>query len=522
MSIFKTSAMVGSLIAVSRFLGFWRDLAVAALLGTSFAAEAFFVAQRLPNLFRAIFAEGAFNNSFVPVFTARLHHDGTEKSFAFAREVLSVLLFYLAAFCVAAVLAMPWAIVLIAPGFTGKAEQYDLAVELTQICFPYLLLISVTSLFAAILNAMERFAASMLAPALMNAVLIGACLYAWWQGYGDTPQSARILSYAVLLGGMAQLAIVVFSARRLGVPLLPGMPRLTGQVAGLAKATLPILIAGGVTQVNLLVAMALASDTQGGIAYLYYAEKIVDLPWSIIGMALALVLLPELTRALQQQTGATQAISLQNRALEMSAILSIPAALALMVIGEPMVRTIFEHGAFGPTDTSSVVSVLAALALGLPALIAVKLLQLTFYAREQTKIPMYCAIAAAAINLVASLLLQKSYSYVGIAMAISVAAWANVILLYFVAHSRGVMRLDIRFARNVMKAIACALVMSLAIWLLSKHVIAQWLASGAGVLLQIAGLTILAGTGLVLYIVLMSLAGAVNWSELRAGAKPET
>lgn len=239
-------------------------------------------------------------------------------------------------------------------------------------------------------------------------------------------------------------------------------------------------------------------------------------------MALALVLLPELTRALQQQTGAIQAIILQNRALEMSAILSIPAALALMVIGEPMVRTIFEHGAFGPSDTSSVVPVLTALALGLPALIAVKLLQLTFYARENTKIPMYCAMAAAAINLVASLLLQKSYSYIGIAVAISLAAWANVILLYFVAHSRGVMRLDVRFTRNVMKAIACALVMSLAIWLFKERVVAQWLASGAGVLFQVAGLTILAGTGLALYAVLMSLSGAVNWSELRASAKPET
>jgi putative peptidoglycan lipid II flippase len=514
--------MVGSLIAVSRFLGFWRDLAIAALLGTSFAAEAFFVAQRLPNLFRAVFAEGAFNNSFVPVFTAKLHHEGTAKSFEFAREVLSALLYYLAAFCVLAVVAMPWAIVLIAPGFTGKAEQYDLAVELTQICFPYLLLISVTSLFAAVLNSMKRFAASMLAPALMNAVLICACLYAWWQGYGDTPQSARVLSYAVLLGGIAQLAIVAFSARRLGVPLLPGMPRLTGQVAGLARAALPVLIAGGVTQINFLVAMAFVSDTQGGIAYLYYAEKIVDLPWSIIGMALALVLLPELTRALQQPAGATQAIILQNRALEMSAILSIPAALALVVIGEPIARTIFEHGAFGPADTSSVAPVLTALALGLPAFIAVKLLQLTFYARQNTKIPMYCAIASAAINLAACLLLQRAYSYIGIAMAISLAAWANVILLYLVAQSRGVVRLDIRFAHNVMKAIACALVMSLAIWFFKERIVAQWVASGAGVLYQIAGLTILVGVGFALYIMLISLWRAVNWDELRASAKLET
>jgi putative peptidoglycan lipid II flippase len=239
-------------------------------------------------------------------------------------------------------------------------------------------------------------------------------------------------------------------------------------------------------------------------------------------MALALVLLPELTRALQQPAGAIQAIILQNRALEMSAILSIPAALALMAIGEPIVRIIFEHGAFGPKDTNSVAPVLTALALGLPALIAAKLLQLTFYAREQTKIPMYCAIAAAAINLAASLLLQRTYSYIGIAVAISLAAWANVILLYFVAHSREVMRLDVRFKRNVMKAIACALVMSLAIWFFKERVVAQWLASGAGVLLQIAGLIILAGTGLAIYLVLMSLSGAANWSELRTSAKPET
>jgi putative peptidoglycan lipid II flippase len=517
MSLLKSAAKVGGLTLVSRLLGFVRDQLIAFTLGTGLVAEAFFVAQRLPNLFRALFAEGAFNNAFVPQFAKKVEGEGQLQAFAFGRDMLSVLFTWMILFCAAAMIFMPWLMPLLAPGFKGTTEKLDLATELTRICFPYLGMMSLTALFGGILNSLNRFSAPAAAPILLNIVVICFTLAAWWLGLGNTADTGRFLAWAVTLSGVAQLILLLIAARRAGATVVPGKPVLTSDVKRVLKLSVPGLISGGITQINLLIATMLATGFSGGVAFLYYADRLFQLPLGLIGVAIGVVLLPTLSRKLR--AGDMQgALDSQNRALEFSLFLTLPAAAALILIGKPILHTVFEHGAFTRADTFAVAPVLAAFATGLPAFTLTKIFQPGFFAREDTKTPMYFAISAVVVNIGASFALSRSFDYVGIAMATSIAAWFNATLLIITAIRRGHYTWDKRFQSRLPRMILAVLVMAACLYGLSLWLAPNY-AEFAGLTKATWGLVSLLLAGALSYFVAAHLTGAFRISDLKASMR---
>ena len=443
MSLLKSAATVGGLTLVSRLLGFLRDQLIAFTLGTGLIAEAFFVAQRIPNLFRALFAEGAFNSAFVPQFARRIEGDGHDAAHKFAIEIFSALLAWLLIFSALAIIAMPWLMFIIAPGFSQEMQKLQLTIDLTRICFPYLLFMSLTALQSGVLNSLNRFTAAAAAPILLNIVMIVSNIVAWFFNTGDSAATGYIFAWGVSIAGVAQYMLLAVACRRAGMPLIPKWPRFSDDVKRVLALSVPGIISGGIMQINLLIATVIATSIDRAVAYLYYADRLYQLPLGVIGVAIGVVLLPDLSRKLR--AGETQAaLNSQNRALELSLFLTVPAAIALMAISVPILHTVFEHGAFKSADTLSVAPAVLAFAAGLPAFAMTKVFQPGFYAREDTRTPMRFAIISVAINIIMSLLLSRWFAHVGIAAATSIAAWANAILLAIALTRRGYYRLDDR------------------------------------------------------------------------------
>jgi putative peptidoglycan lipid II flippase len=517
MSLLKSAATVGSLTLLSRVLGFVRDQLIAFTLGTGPIAQAFFVAQRFPNLFRALFAEGAFNNAFVPLFAKRIEGDGHEKATAFATEVFSVLLTWLLVFSAVAMLAMPVIIYVIAPGFKDDEDKFQLAVDLTRICFPYLLFMSLTALQSGVLNSMNRFTAAAAAPILLNLVMIGSNAVAWWMGTGNSAATGYIFAWGISAAGIAQFSLLAIACRRAGMPLLPNWPRLTPDVKRVIALSVPGIVSGGVMQINLVVATMIATTIEGAVAYLYYADRLYQLPLGVIGVAIGIVLLPDLSRKLRAGNVAG-ALNSQNRALELSMFLTLPAAIALMAIPGPIIHTVFEHGAFMRADTMAVAPAVVAFAAGLPAFSLSKVFQSGFYAREDMQTPMRFAIISVLVNVIASIILSQWFGHVGIALATSIAAWINTGLLAVVLSRRGLFTLDERSKRHLPRMVMSALSMGglllAGTWLLQANFLEE-----AGFLPAAWGLLLLVTGGGLSYFVIAHLSGAMRLGELRSMLK---
>jgi putative peptidoglycan lipid II flippase len=517
MSLLKSAAKVGGLTLISRLLGFVRDQLIAFTLGTGLVAEAFFVAQRLPNLFRALFAEGAFNNAFVPQFVKKQEVAGQAQAFVFGRQVLSVVFTWMLVFCAAAMIFMPWLMPVLAPGFRGSAEKLELATELTRICFPYLGMMSLTALFGGILNSLNRFSAPAAAPILLNIVVIGFTLAAWHLGLGNSAATGRFMAWAVTASGVAQLLLLLTAAHYAGAQVVPSLPRLTQDVKRVLVLSVPGLISGGITQINLLIATMLATGFSGGVAFLYYADRLFQLPLGLIGVAIGVVLLPTLSRKLRAGD-AQGARDSQNRALELSLFLTLPAAAALVMIGRPILHTVFEHGEFTRADTFNVAPVLAAFAAGLPAFTLTKIFQPGFFAREDTKTPMHFAIIAVVVNIAASLVLSRYFEYVGIAIATSIAAWTNAGLLMTTAVRRGDFAADERLKKRLPRILVSLLVMG-AVMAGILHLLEANYAQGAGFQAAVLGLIALIGGGSLSYFAAAHLTNAFRLGELKAGLR---
>ncbi len=299
MSLLRSAATVGGLTMVSRVLGFVRDQLIAFMIGTGPVAEAFAVAQRFPNLFRALFAEGAFNAAFVPQFAGVVEGQGQAAAHRFAIEVYSVLLSWLVLFTILAMLAMPLIMVVIAPGFVGDKETFDLAVSLTRIAFPYLLFMSLTALQSGVLNSLNRFTAAAAAPILLNLALIGSNLVALALGTGNSPATGHILAWGIFVAGLLQFLLLAVACRRAGMPLVPRWPRMTPGVKRVILLSGPGIVSGGIMQVNLLIATMIATTFDRAVPYLYYADRLYQLPLGVIGVAIGVVLLPDLSRKLR-------------------------------------------------------------------------------------------------------------------------------------------------------------------------------------------------------------------------------
>jgi putative peptidoglycan lipid II flippase len=517
MSLLKSAATVGSLTLVSRVLGFFRDQLVAFAIGTGPVAEAFFVAQRFPNLFRALFAEGAFNSAFVPLFAKRIEGEGEKSAHEFAIEVFAALLTWLVIFTGAAMLAMPLLMYVLAPGFSSDPPKFNLAVTLTQICFPYLLFMSLTALQSGVLNSLHRFTAAAAAPILLNIVMIVSNVVAWVFKTGNTATTGYIFAWGLFAAGIAQYALLAIACRRAGMPLVPRWPKLSPDVKRVIQLSVPGIVSGGIMQINLVIATMIATTIDRGVSYLYYADRVYQLPLGVIGVAIGVVLLPDLSRKLRAGN-VSGALHSQNRALELSLFLTIPAAIALMAIAGPILHTVFEHGAFTASDTLNVAPTVLAFATGLPAFSMTKVFQPGFYAREDTATPMRFAIISVVVNIAGSLILSRFMGHVGIALATSIAAWVNAALLGVTLTRRGYYQSDARLQQRIPRTLLSGLVMGAAL-LAAAHVLAPDFAAGQGFMASLWALSLLVGGGGALYFAAAHVTGAMRLAEITSMLK---
>lgn len=512
MKLYRSFATVGGMTMLSRVLGFARDILIAAGLGTGLVADAFFVAFRFPNLFRRLFAEGAFNSAFIPLFARKVEGEGAAAARHFANESLSALVTALVILTAVAEISMPWLMYVIAPGFTGSAEKFDLAVLLTRITFPYLLFVSVVALYSGMLNALQRFAAAAFAPVMLNIVMICVMAGVAWAGYGNTPEAGVALAWGVSAGGVAQLLLLLFSSRKAGMKLKLARPRMTKGVKRLLALGIPGVIAGGITQVNILIGTIIASIQDSAVSWLYYADRIYQLPLGLVGIAIGVVLLPDLSRRLRARDD-DGAMHAQNRSLELALLLTLPAALALMIAPQPIIQVLFERGAFSQADTNATSLALAAFAAGLPAFVMVKVFSPGFFAREDTKTPMYYAGASVVVNITFSLALFWYIGHVGIAIATSLAGWVNAGLLAITLTRRGYFQFDASFKRRIAPmCISCA-VMGAALWGALMG-LSGWFAPANGLLVQLAALGALIAAGLAVYAAMAHVTGALRLQEV--------
>ncbi|MCA0919425.1 murein biosynthesis integral membrane protein MurJ [Pseudooceanicola nanhaiensis] len=499
---------VGMWTMLSRVLGFVRDAMILAWLGTGPAYEAYVVAFRLPNMFRRFFAEGAFNMAFVPMFSKKL--EGEEDAEGFASQALSGLAMVLILLTLVAQLAMPWLILALASGFAGQA-QFPLAVDFGRIAFPYILFISIAALLSGVLNASGRFAAAAAAPVLLNVLLVASMGIGILVG-GDV---AQWLIWAIPVAGVAQMALVWTAVGRAGLRIRPRRPRLTPEMKRLVRIAIPAALAGGVVQINLLVGQQVASYFDRAVGWLYAADRLYQLPLGVVGIAVGVVLLPDLSRRLKAKddTGARHALS---RAGEISLALTIPCAVALVVIPLPLVAVLFERGATTRTDSEAIAMAVAIYGLGLPAFVLQKILQPLFFAREDTRRPFHYALAAMGVNALIAVGLAPVLGWLATALATTAAGWAMVGLLVIGSRGMGeVARFDAQFRRRIWRITAAALIMGAALWP-GYMVLHGWLNTPG---LRYLGVLLLILWGSVVYFAAGQLIGAFRLKDFRAAVR---
>jgi putative peptidoglycan lipid II flippase len=513
MSLIRSAATVGGFTMASRVLGFVRDVLMASVLGSGPVADAFVVAFRFPNLFRRLFGEGAFNAAFVPLFARRLEGEGEIAARRFAEEVYGVLFVVLLGVVAVAEIAMPLLIYGLAPGFVADPEKFDLTVLLTRIAFPYLLFMSLVALLGGVLNSLQRFAMAAAAPVLLNLVLIGALVAARFMGWGNEPATGLALAWGVALAGALQFVLLWVACARSGMRIKLSRPAITPGVRRLVTLGIPGVIAGGIMQLNLVISTIVASLQAGAPSWLYYADRVYQLPLGVVGVAIGIVLLPELSRRLRAGDAAGVQSS-QNRALEFALFLTIPASVALMVIPQPIVQVLFERGAFEPSDTRATALALAAFAAGLPAFVLQKVFQPGFFAREDTRTPMKFALYSVGLNIAGALALFPFLGHVGIALATTVASWLNAVLLGVTLSGRGHFQADLTLRRNLPRIVLSSLAMGALVLALSLWWQGSFSAEVA-LSVRIAILLILVAAGSAIYFALAWATGAFRPGAIR-------
>lgn len=499
---------VGVWTMLSRVLGFVRDVIIANLLGPGIMMDAYVAAFRLPNMFRRFFAEGAFNAAFVPMFAKRL--EAGEDATGFASLALSGLTFVLLILTALAMIFMPAFVYATAEGFFGDA-RFDITVEYARITFPYIIFISIAALLSSVLNSSGRFAAAAAAPVLLNIMLVTAMTLAWMIGGSVADALIRTIPFA----GIAQLILVWIAADRAGLKVRPVRPRWTPEMAQLVRIALPAALAGGVVQINLLVGQLVASNTEKAVSWLYAADRLYQLPLGVVGIAVGIVLLPDLSRRLRakDEVGSREAFS---RAGELSLALTIPSAVALMIIPIPLVSVLFERGAFNTDDTAATALAVAIYGLGLPAFVLQKILQPLFFAREDTKRPFQYAVVAMIINAALAVGLSYSIGWIAAAIATTAAAWVMVWQLVIGGRQFGEQaRFDKRFRSRIWRIILASAVMGVVLFSASLLMTPffgiggwRWLA-----------LLVLLSLGVLSYFLAGRTLGAFRMSELRTALR---
>ena len=519
MNLSRALGTVGGLTLVSRILGLVRDSLFARYVGASFASDAFLVAFRLPNMFRALFAEGAFAAAFIPMFNQKVAEgkaasedgNGLPVGLQFAEQALAVLLPVLLVMTVLLEI-FAWPVTFALSGkFNGVTQsQFAFAVELARWQVPYLLFISLVALLGGILNSLHRFWVNAAAPILLNLTLIGALLLFHSD---DAMQTARVQSIAVSVAGLLQLIWLIVACRQNGIKLRLRRPRLSPEIKRLLALTLPAAAGAGAVQINLVISTMLAASllASGSVTYIYMADRLNQLPLGLIGIGLGTVLLPTISRQLGEGLEAA-AMETQNRGLELALLLSLPATVALILCGEPIAAGLFGYGKFDAVDVHRTAQALAAFSIGLPAYILVKVLTPGFFARQDTRTPMRIAMITVVVNLVGNLVLIVPLQHMGPPLATAIASTVNVALLYRELRKRGHFVPDARLKRRVWRLLLAALAMGVVLWfaqgLVTPWVLGFWYE-------RTAALGLLVFSGALVYVIATFVMGAFTRDDLQ-------
>jgi putative peptidoglycan lipid II flippase len=495
---------VGFWTLVSRVAGLVRDIFLARYLGDGTVAQAFVVAQSLPNMFRRFFAEGAFNFAFVPMFAKKV--EAAEDAEGFARDAFWGMAGFLAVFSAVAIVFMPGLVFLMASGFVGD-ERFDVAVTLGRIAFAYILFISLTALLSGMLNAAGKFVITSIVSVLLSLTMIVGMLLANRMGW----DMGRTLAWSVTVSGVLQLLVTWAAVRHLGYRLPFRWPVLTPELKRLAVIAAPAVLAGGVVQVNLIVGRQIASMTEGAVVWLYNADRIYQLPLGVVGIAIGIVLLPDLSRRLRAEDGEGSRASF-NRGTEFALLLTVPAAVALMVIAWPIISVLFQRGEYGPEATANTALALAAYGAGLPAFVLHKVLQPLFYAREDTTSPFRYAVWSMVVNAALAVALLPLIGWLAAAVATTVSAWVMVWQLWRGSRTMGdAARLDDRFLTRVPRIVAASALMGLVLWVLSVALAGPLVTPG----IRTAALGAMILAAMAVYFGTVLLIGGMSWAELR-------
>ena len=616
MSLLRSMATVSGFTALSRILGFLRDILMGYFLGSSQAADAFFAAFKFPNIFRRIFGEGAFNSAFVPLFSKELTSKGRKEAMHFASQTFSILAIVLLIITIIAIPLMSWITMVHAPGFNavktfrgdsnnnevsfdikikgskaiyfviengGDAEiknitliknnkdtetllnqsdwlsekgklikkyslsenknftrikgnalinnskegntnlsiyrnhpdTFNLTVTLSKITFIYLLCMALVAHMSGVLNTVKIFGMPAAAPVLLNMTFLAGFLISsiFWGFKGDPVKYAHVAAWCVFVAGFLQLGALYLTCFRKGLRIKFCKPKISPQVKRLFILMGPGVLAAGIQQINLLVGSIIASFREGAISYLYYSERVYQLPLGMIGIGLGVILLPEVTKRLRSgdQMGA---ITSMNRGIELAMFLTIPASIALIVIPHPIISTLFQHGAFTKQDANLTAYSLAGFALGIPGYVLVKVLQPGYFARENTKTPMLIAGVTVIVNIVFSIILFDSLGHIGIAIATSIAAWVNVALLLF--GLRNFWKPDARLKSRMPKIFIASAVMGLSLWILHQTIKEMF---NHDFWLRLGGVSILVIFGITIYFFIAFKLKASSLKELKADFK---
>jgi putative peptidoglycan lipid II flippase len=455
MNLIKSTGTFSFFTIISRLLGYLRDILVAIFLGTSFLADVFFVAFRIPNTFRRLFSEGTFNAAFVPSYSSELN-SGKIKSNNFANEVFNLLFLSLLILVFLAQIFMPVLVSLIAPGFIDDKEKISLAINLTRITFPFLMFVSLASFFSAILNSHNRFAEAAAAPIILNIVLIIVLLFS--RSLND--RLVYYLSYAVTFAGLLQLIFLYFFVSKYFKFKFNLKLNTNNKVKFFFKKLLPSIFSSGVTQINILVGTIIASFQASAVSYLYYADRIYQINLAIAGIAISVVMLPKLSKYISQKN--KKKIDLiQNKALELSLFLSLPASIALVIASEEIISALFGYGQFNESSVLNSAKALYFFSLGLPAFAMIKVFSNFFFANHNTKTPFYISVASVLLNILISLYFFKTIGFIIIPIATTISSWFNLIILFLIIKKRKLFSFNDIFIKRFFKIVFASIFMGL-------------------------------------------------------------
>ena len=454
MNLIKSTGTFSFFTIISRLLGYLRDILIAVFLGAGLLADVFFVAFRIPNTFRRLFSEGTFNAAFVPSYSSLLNNK--KKSQKFANNIFTLLTIGLFFLVLVIQIMMPLFVFLIAPGFEDDYQKMELAITLTRITFPFLLFISLASFFSAILNSHNKFAIASASPIILNILLIGVLLF----GKILNDQLVYYLSYAVTVSGILQFILLYFFVKKYFSPKIDLEFKIDNKVKLFFKKLLPSIFSSGVTQVNILVGTIIASFQASAVSYLYYADRIYQINLAIAGIAIGTVILPQLSKHVKKNRG--KKINLiQNKALELSLFLSIPAAVALFIASEEIISSLFGYGSFDELSVKNSAKALFYFAIGLPAFSLIKVFSTFFFARHNTKIPFYISLISVLLNIFISIIFFKEIGFIIIPIATSISSWFNAILLFIFLKTKKLFSFNLEFLNRFGKILLASLLMGL-------------------------------------------------------------